>query len=207
MKIGRPSIDGPPLLRGLLRGGADAVIFDLGTNDDPANPGRLTADLAAAGSLAGSRCLVLATLNRPPLNGYSVDGLNHALEAFAAGRPGTVLVPWHAYAAREPSLLGPDHVHPTPAGYALRARLFASALGSCAGGPGRLPPLPAATRPAGGSRTLTSPTRGSAPPAPRPRPRARVRRRVRALARVSVWTIPPYGAVHRGLGIVLLATP
>ena len=36
----------------------DVVVFDLGTNDDPANPDALAADLAAARQIAGSRCMV-----------------------------------------------------------------------------------------------------------------------------------------------------
>jgi hypothetical protein len=108
----------------------DAVIFDLGTNDDPAAPETLAADLAAARQLAGDRCLVVATLNRPPLNGVPVNGLNRAVTSFASGDPNVQLVDWRAAVADDPGLLT-DGVHATGEGYALRASLFAEAIASC----------------------------------------------------------------------------
>jgi hypothetical protein len=75
-EIGRPSGVGVDVLRSEIAPEHDAVIFDLGTNDDPATPDALAADLAAARDIAGDRCLVVATLNRPPLNGAPVDALN-----------------------------------------------------------------------------------------------------------------------------------
>ena len=47
-EIGRPSGVGVDVLRSEIAPEHDAVIFDLGTNDDPANPDALAADLAAA---------------------------------------------------------------------------------------------------------------------------------------------------------------
>lgn len=129
-EIGRPSSVGVEVLAAKIAPGYDAVVFDLGTNDDPAAPGALAADLAQARRLAGDRCLVVATLNRPPLNGVSVDGLNRAVEAFAASAPNVSLVDWHAAAQADPGLLT-DGVHTDGAGYAARAKLFAQALGSC----------------------------------------------------------------------------
>jgi hypothetical protein len=75
--------------------------------------------------------MVVATLNRPPLNGVGVEGLNRAIETFASGDPATVVVDWHAQAQSDPGLLS-DGVHAGPEGYALRAELFASAIASCA---------------------------------------------------------------------------
>ena len=82
-RIGRPSPEGLRVLRQTVSPSDEIVVFDLGTNDDPAQPGRLAADLAAARRATGDRCLVVATLNRPPLNGVPVDGLNSAVLAFA----------------------------------------------------------------------------------------------------------------------------
>jgi hypothetical protein len=130
-KIGRPSGVGVDLLRGEIGPQYDVVVFDLGTNDDPAVPAALAADLREARQLAGDRCLVVATLNRPPLNGVSVDGLNRAVESFAASDPATALVDWHAQVQRNPGLLL-DGIHPGPEGYRLRAQLFAQAIRSCA---------------------------------------------------------------------------
>jgi GDSL-like lipase/acylhydrolase family protein len=140
-EIGRPSSAGLPILEQKMTANPDVVVFDLGTNDDTANPDALASDLAAARQIAGSRCMVIATLNRPPYNGVPVNGLNHAVTSFAAADGNVALVDWHARAQADPSLLISDGVHPTPQGYALRAKLFAAAIKSCGSG-----------RPRGGSR-------------------------------------------------------
>ena len=160
-RVGRPSPEGLQVLEQLFSPSDDVVVFDLGTNDDPANPGLLASDLAAARRVAVGACMVVATMNRPPLNGYSVAGLNRAAEQFAARAPNVQLVDWHGYAQSDPSLLGPDHVHPTPQGYADRAQLFAQAVSSCAAGAS----APAAPR---GARR---PSARASRPAPKPRPR------------------------------------
>jgi lysophospholipase L1-like esterase len=134
----RPSNVGVSVLRARLRPGDDVVVFDLGTNDDPAAPGRLAADLDSARQIAGDRCLVVATLNRP-----SVAALNRAVVAFARGSPNVELVDWHGAARQEPGLLGPDGIHATPAGYAQRARLIADGVEAClAGGASDTAPAP-----------------------------------------------------------------
>ncbi len=108
-------------------------MFDLGTNDDPANPDALAADLRAARQIAGDRCLVVATLNRPPLNGVPVDGLNRAVTTFASERPKRPA----RRLARAPRSAIPallvDGVHTDASGYALRAKLFAQAVDACGG--------------------------------------------------------------------------
>lgn len=133
-EIGRPSGAALPILEGLISPDSEVVVFDLGTNDDPANPEALASDLAAARAIAGDRCIVVATLNRPPLNGVPVDGLNRAVDSFAATDGNVALVDWHARAEADPSLLIDDGVHPSLDGYALRAQLFAKAIRSCASG-------------------------------------------------------------------------
>ena len=131
-EIGRPSGTGVDILAARIGPQYHTVVFDLGTNDDPAAPSALAADLAAARRIAGDRCLVIATLNRPPLNGVSVDGLNRAVNAFAASASNVSLVDWHAAAESNPGLLT-DGVHTDGSGYALRAKLFADAIASCGG--------------------------------------------------------------------------
>ncbi len=126
----RPSAAGVEVLGSLLAPEHDVVVFDLGTNDDSATPAALAADLARARELSGGRCLVVATLNRPPLNGVSVGGLNRAVAAFAARDPRVRVVDWHGAVAAEPELVF-DGVHSDTRGYALRARLFAEAIASC----------------------------------------------------------------------------
>ena len=147
-EIGRPSSAGPPILESLITADSEVVVFDLGTNDDPAAADGLASNLAAARSIAGARCMVIATVNRPPLNGVPVTGLNRALNSFAAADGNVALVDWHARAEADPSLLIDDGVHPSPEGYALRAKLFAQAIRSCASG-----------APRGGSRQGQRPER------------------------------------------------
>jgi dienelactone hydrolase len=147
-RIGRPSPEGLRVLQSSIGGGDDTVVFDLGTNDDPARPATLASDLAAARRASGDRCLIVATLNRPPLNGISVDGLNQAVLAFASASRNVQLVDWNAIAQSQPDILEPDHVHPTPQGFAMRAQLFAQAVVACSAPPpdqgdSLVPPPPA----------------------------------------------------------------
>ena len=137
-KVGRPSAVGVDVLQSRISADHDVVVFDLGTNDDPAAPEALAANLAQARQIAGDRCLVIATLNRPPLNGVSVDGLNQAITGFARDDPATQLVDWHGEAVRDPGLLS-DGIHAGPEGYALRAQLFADAIAGCMAGAGGEP--------------------------------------------------------------------
>src|SRR3954451_953933 len=158
-RVGRPSPEGLRVLGQRVTPADRIVGFDLGTNDDPANPGLLASDLHQARRASGDSCMIVATLNRPPLNGARVDGLNQAVLAFASANDNVQLVDWNAIVASQPSLLGPDHVHPTPQGYALRAQLFAQAVADCASA------APAAD-------DLT-PTPASAKKARKPKPRRR----------------------------------
>lgn len=128
---GRPSPEGVDVLRSRLRHDDEIVVFDLGTNDDPGNPGLLTSDLAAARGIAGRRCMVVATIARPPLNGVSFDALNQVIEAFASRDANARLADWHAQTVRDPGLVAGDGIHPGNDGYARRARLVADAVRSC----------------------------------------------------------------------------
>ncbi len=140
VKTGRTSAEGVEVLGSMISPDHDVVIFDLGTNDDPAAPGVLGGDLAKARRIAGDRCLVVATLNRPPLKGVPIDDLNRVITSFAARSPTVSLVDWHAAVAADPSLLV-DGVHATGDGYALRARLFADAISTCTAFPTSSGPL------------------------------------------------------------------
>jgi dienelactone hydrolase len=148
-------------------------------NDDPAQPSRLSSDLASARSLVHGRCLVVATMSRPPYHGVTVDGLNRAVRSFASGTSTARLVDWRAAALANPGLINADGVHPTPAGYQLRARLFAQAIASCGSSappvgpgtqaPGAPPAVPAAPRPRRRPAPRPKPPRKPAPPKPPPR--------------------------------------
>ena len=157
----RRSDEGLQALRARLGPEHDVVVFDLGTNDDPSNPNAFYANLQAARAAAGDRCLVVATVLRPPYNGFNVDGMNAAVERFALDTPGVKLVDWYGVATSTPGILYDDGVHARPEGYALRGRLVADAVRSCAGGGGGdLTGIPA---PSGKARSAP-------PPAPRPEP-------------------------------------
>jgi lysophospholipase L1-like esterase len=153
----RGSSEGLEALQARLRPDHDVVVFDLGTNDDPSNPNALYANLQAARAATGDRCLVVATILRPPYNGVTVDGMNAAVERFALDNPGVQLVDWYGVATGTPGILYEDGVHARPEGYALRGRLIADAVRSCGGaGEGGIP--------APSKRTA------SPPPVPEPEP-------------------------------------
>ncbi len=157
----RPSSTGVEILRSKLQSSDEVVVFDLGTNDDPAQPQALASDLASVRSIAGNRCVVVATLNRPPYNGVSIDGLNQAVRNFAAGSQPAQLVDWHAAALANPGLLGSDGVHATASGYATRAQLIAQGIQSCLSGAG---PSAAAPAPGAGAAQPSPPVKR--PPRP-----------------------------------------
>jgi lysophospholipase L1-like esterase len=158
----RSSGAGLDVLRAAIGPQHSVVVFDLGTNDDPSQPEVLASDLERARSIAGDRCMVVATLNRPPYAGTSIDGLNRVVKSFAASDPNAELVDWHGAAAADPGLLGADGVHATPSGYAYRAQLFAEAIDACrlgglelqGGGESPSPDLPEASA---GRQTKTGP--------------------------------------------------
>jgi len=163
---GRPSTAGVPLLMELLGQKHDTVVFDLGTNDGNAAVGITAGSLSAARELAGDRCLVVATLNRPPLAGIPIDSQNAMIRRFAASTPNVALVDWNDAAEATPGALRDDGVHATAAGYALRGALFADAIrsGCLGGGSGAAPPTgdraaSSTSRPADRRRRTRAPTR------------------------------------------------
>ncbi|HEX2070376.1 MAG TPA: GDSL-type esterase/lipase family protein, partial [Thermoleophilaceae bacterium] len=168
---GRTSTEGVAVLGGLLEPEHDTVVFDLGTNDGNTAVGVTAGSLTAARELTGERCLVVATLHRPPLAGIPIDAQNDMIRGFAATTPNVALVDWHDAASATPGALRPDGVHATPAGYALRGSLFAEAIrGGCLGGGGGGAPAGPATGGSSASTTgrpaprRTAPRRGGPPP-------------------------------------------
>jgi len=140
---GRPSAAGVPLVAEMLGPEHDTVVFDLGTNDGNAAVGITAGSLSAVRELTGDRCLVVATLNRPPLAGIPIDSQNAMIRRFAASAPNVALVDWNDAAQATPGALQNDGVHATAPGYALRGALFADAIRSgCLGGGGSGAPPP-----------------------------------------------------------------
>jgi hypothetical protein len=132
---GRTSSQGVQVLGSRLTASDEVIVFPLGTNDSPADPAALASDLAAVAQLAGDRCVVVATIARPPVRGVSVAGLNRVVEQFAA-QTGAQVADWHTVVRSIPSLLGRDGVHATGEGYSLRASLLAEAVQGCLAGVG-----------------------------------------------------------------------
>ncbi|HEY2638193.1 MAG TPA: hypothetical protein VGI54_12425 [Solirubrobacteraceae bacterium] len=168
VKVGRPSPEGVRLLQRELRPDDDVVVFDLGTNDAPSVPAVLSADLARVKRIVGSRCIVVATVNRPPVGRITTSGLNAALRAFAAASDNVLLVPWHDE-AQAPGVLGPDHTHATAAGYAARGKVFAEAVNAClsTSAPTTIPTVPVTAPPRNLESTTIKPAHHAAPPPPR----------------------------------------
>jgi hypothetical protein len=127
---GRTSSEGVRVLSSLLDPSVRVIVFPLGTNDSPSNAGGLAANLAAVRQMAGDRCVVVATISRPPAGGVSVGAINRVVEQFA-GRPAAQVADWRTVVASIPSLLVGDRVHATGDGYSVRATLLAEAVQGC----------------------------------------------------------------------------
>ena len=163
---GRTSSQGVRVLATRLTPSDSVVVFPLGTNDSTSNPGGLAASLAAVRELAGDRCIVVATISRPPVRGVSVAGLNRVVEQFA-GQTGAQVADWLTVVRSIPSLLGSDRVHATGEGYGLRASLLAEAVRNCVLG-GAASGIPAPrnpkARPPGPERRAEAPATPAALP-------------------------------------------
>jgi hypothetical protein len=127
---GRTSSEGVRVLASRLDPSVEVIVFPLGTNDSPSNAGGLAANLAAVRQMAGDRCVVVATISRPPVGGVSVGAINRVVEQFA-GRPAAQVADWRTVVASIPSLLVRDRVHATGDGYSVRATLLAEAVQGC----------------------------------------------------------------------------
>jgi hypothetical protein len=125
---GRSSRQGVAVLAEKLRPDHGTIVFPLGTNDLTADG--LGASLAALQQLAGGRCVVVATISRPPLAGSPAADLNRVVEQFAV-RTGAQLADWRSAVLALPGLLGRDRVHTTASGASLRGSLLAEAVQSC----------------------------------------------------------------------------
>jgi lysophospholipase L1-like esterase len=142
-KNGRTSSEGVRVLADRLGAQHGTIVFPLGTNDT--SPAALAASLGAARRLAGGRCIVVATISRPPLRGSSAAPLNRVIDQFA-GQGAVQVADWRSAVLSTPGLLGRDQIHPNGRGAALRARLIADAVQGCLLG-GDLAGIPAPRNP------------------------------------------------------------
>jgi hypothetical protein len=134
-RVGRPLAEGMSVVSGvdLSPAGRPAVLaISLFTNDDPTHTSALETAVRRTLALVGSRgCVIWATIARPPVNGVSYRAANALLARLATDNARLRLVPWAERVAATPQLVGADGVHPTPAGYQLRAQLYAQAAQAC----------------------------------------------------------------------------
>jgi hypothetical protein len=107
------------------------VVFDAGTNDNPAYPEILAGNLAKVARTVGDRCLVVPTIHGLHPGGVSDAGKNRVVAEFAAARPGTQVPDWAAVVATHPELMQADDLHPIAAGADYRAQLIAQGVEGC----------------------------------------------------------------------------
>jgi hypothetical protein len=107
------------------------IVFDAGTNDNPAYPQILAENLGAVAAAIGDRCMVVPTIHGLTVNGIDNTGKNSVVRAFAASRPGTQVPDWAGAVATHPELMQPDDLHPIPAGADYRAQLIARGIRGC----------------------------------------------------------------------------
>jgi lysophospholipase L1-like esterase len=109
------------------------IVFDAGTNDNPAYPQILAENLSKVAAAIGDRCMVVPTIHGLTVNGIDNAGKNRTVRAFAASRPGTQVPDWAGFVATHPELMQPDNLHPIEAGADARARLIARGVEGCLG--------------------------------------------------------------------------
>jgi hypothetical protein len=107
------------------------IVFDAGTNDNPAYPEILAGNLAKVAAIAGDRCMVVPTIHGLHPGGIDDTGKNRVVREFAASRPGTQTPDWQGAVFRHPELMQADNLHPTEAGAELRAQLIARGVTGC----------------------------------------------------------------------------
>ena len=109
------------------------IVFDAGTNDNPAYPEILAGNLSKVAAEIGDRCMVVPTIHGLTVNGIDSSGKNRVVEEFAASRPGTQVPDWATAEETHPELMQADDLHPIAAGADLRARLIARGIKTCLG--------------------------------------------------------------------------
>jgi lysophospholipase L1-like esterase len=130
--VGRRSGEGLQALK-RRRGKLPRVLLvSLGTNDDPTDVQGFTAVVKEIERIAGrNRCVVWATIVRPPVGGVTYDGLNKVLRAEDSRLKNFRLVDWETIVERTPAYLREDGVHAVSDGYRARATEAARVIRRC----------------------------------------------------------------------------
>jgi hypothetical protein len=109
----------------------DVIVFDAGTNDNPAYPEILAENLAKVADVVGNRCMVVPTIHGLHPGGVDDTGKNQVVAEFAASRPGTQVPDWQGTVATRPDLMQADNLHPIEEGADYRAQLIAQGVEGC----------------------------------------------------------------------------
>ena len=107
------------------------IVFDAGTNDNPAYPEILASNLDKVAGIVGNRCLVVPTIHGFTVDGVDNTGKNRVVRSFAASHPKTEVPDWARAVATHPELMQSDDLHPIPAGADYRAQLIARGVQAC----------------------------------------------------------------------------
>jgi hypothetical protein len=131
-RVGRRSTEAPPFLRRLGSELPRVVLVSLGTNDYPGATDRFASTVREVVEIAGpSRCVVWASIVRPPQQGISYDGYNVVLAQARRQWSTFRVLPWARMAREHPEWLRRDGVHPSADGYRVRAEALAQLARTC----------------------------------------------------------------------------
>jgi lysophospholipase L1-like esterase len=120
--VSRHAADAPSALAALGPSLPRVVVLSVGTNDDPGAVSDFRRIVRRTVGVAGpSRCVVWATIVRPPYQGVPYSGYNQVLRTAAARHANLVVLDWAAMARTHPGWFGADGVHPSMTGYRARA--------------------------------------------------------------------------------------
>jgi lysophospholipase L1-like esterase len=109
-----------------------AIVFALGTNDDPHNVSSFSGAIQSVLQIAGkTRCVVVPNIVRPPVGGASYAGFNNTLAALARHHDNLRVVDWASMVAANRGWLASDGVHVNATGYMARARAIAKQVERC----------------------------------------------------------------------------
>ena len=130
---GRHTDDGVSELAGRAGSLPPVIVVSLGTNDDPSATSTFDRQVRTVLGAAGpNRCVIWPNIVRPPYNGVSYAGYNRVLSREESLHPNLIVIDWVGMASQHPEWFGSDGVHPSPSGYAARARVIAQAVNYCA---------------------------------------------------------------------------
>lgn len=108
------------------------LLLSLGTNDDPNDVDEFAETIEEVERLAGPRrCIIWATIVRPPVNGTTYDAFNAVLRAEDSRLRSFRVLDWATIVKRSPRYLRNDGVHAVAEGYKARATEAARVIHRC----------------------------------------------------------------------------